>query len=104
VTQIDKFPAIFVTRRFITVFRIPSVLNPCVTFRYKLVFDGENLLAPRSTTKLKDHLLSVCSSLFNIFAATLHILRPSPPSTTRGHAIPWWQGPTFTLVIGQHLL
>jgi len=37
-------------------------------------FDGEELLAPRPTTKLEDHTLSVVrDSLFNIFAATVHI-------------------------------
>ena len=35
---------------------------------------GEEVLAPRPTTKLEDHSLSaVRECLFNIFAATLHI-------------------------------
>jgi hypothetical protein len=33
-----------------------------------------------------------CPQLFNIFAATLHIWRPSPPFATWGRAMPWWQG------------
>jgi hypothetical protein len=32
-------------------------------------------------------------TLICIFTFTLHIRRPSPPSTTRGRAMPWWQGP-----------
>ena len=37
-------------------------------------FYGEELLAPRPTPKLEDHPLSAARySLFNIFAATLHI-------------------------------
>ena len=37
-------------------------------------FHSQQLLAPRSTTKLEDHSLSaVRDCLFNIFAATLHI-------------------------------
>jgi hypothetical protein len=41
------------------------------------------LLAPRPTPTLEDHLLSaVCDCLFNVFTGTLHIRRPSPPSTT----------------------
>jgi len=37
-------------------------------------FYGEELLAPRQTTKLEDHPLSAFHDrLFNIFAATLHI-------------------------------
>jgi hypothetical protein len=49
----------------------------------KLVFYGEELLAPRPTPKLEGHPLSVVRDcLFNIFAVTLHICRPSPPSAT----------------------
>jgi hypothetical protein len=52
-----------------------------MNFRNKLMFYGEELLAPHPTPKLKDHPLSVVRDcLFNIFAATLHIWRPSPPS------------------------
>jgi hypothetical protein len=42
-------------------------------FRNKLIYYGEEFLAPHSTSKLEDHPLSAlrdCS--FNIFAATLH--------------------------------
>jgi hypothetical protein len=47
-----------------------------VTFCNKLIFYGEELLAPRSTPKLEDHPLSaVRDCLFSIFAATLHIWR-----------------------------
>ena len=43
-------------------------------FRNKASFYGEELLAPRPTPKLEDHLLSaVRNCLFNICAATLHI-------------------------------
>jgi hypothetical protein len=38
-------------------------------------------------------LSAIRGCLFNIFAATLNMLWPSPSSTTRGHAMPWWQGP-----------
>jgi hypothetical protein len=42
-----------------------------------LIFYGKELLAPRPTPKLEDHLLSaVHDCVFNIFAATLHIWRP----------------------------
>jgi hypothetical protein len=51
---------------------LPS-LRPCITFRNRLLFYGEKLLAPRQTTMLEDHPLSaVRNSLINIFAATLH--------------------------------
>jgi hypothetical protein len=54
-----------------------------MNFRNKLIFYGEELLAPRPTPKLEDHRLSaVRDCLFIIFAATLHIWRPSPPSAT----------------------
>jgi hypothetical protein len=40
-----------------------------VNFRNKLIFYGEELLAPRPTPKLEDHPLSaVRDCLFNIFA------------------------------------
>jgi hypothetical protein len=64
-----------------------------VNFRNKIIFYGEELLAPRPTLKLEDHPLSaVHDCLFNIFAATLHIWRPFPPSATWGRAMPWWHG------------
>jgi hypothetical protein len=48
-----------------------------------------------------DHPLSaVRDCLFNIFAATLHIWRPSPLSATQGRTMPWWQWThlTWTLI------
>jgi hypothetical protein len=51
--------------------------------RNKLIFYGEELLAPRPTTKLEDHPLSVVRDcLFNLFATTLHTWRASLPSAT----------------------
>jgi hypothetical protein len=45
-----------------------------VTFRNKLIFYAEELLAPRQAPKLEDHPLSALRDcLFNIFAAILHI-------------------------------
>jgi hypothetical protein len=68
-----------------------------VRFRNKLVFYGEELLAPRPTPKLGDHPLSaVRDCLFNIFAATLHTWRVFPPSATWGRAMLWWQGTHLT--------
>jgi hypothetical protein len=68
-----------------------------VIFRNKVIFYGEEFLAPRPIPKLEDHPLSaVRNCLCNIFAASLHIWRPSPPSATWGRAMPWWQGtPVF---------
>jgi hypothetical protein len=57
--------------------------RPFVTFDEKIIFYGEKLLAPHPTPKLEDHPLSgVRDSLFNIFAATLHIWRSSPATAT----------------------
>jgi hypothetical protein len=54
-----------------------------VPFRNVFLFYGGELLAPRPTPKLEGHPFSaVRGCLFNIFAATLHIWRPSPPSAT----------------------
>jgi hypothetical protein len=58
---------------------------------------GGGLLAPRRTPKLEDHPLSaVRDCLFNIFAATLHIGRPSAPSATWERAMPWLKGTHLT--------
>jgi hypothetical protein len=69
--------------RFLGRFAEESILvrvsiERCVTHQR---FYGGGLLAPRPTPKLEDHPLSaVRDCLFNIFAATLRIWRPSPPS------------------------
>jgi hypothetical protein len=69
----------------------------CESFCNKLIFYGEELLASRPTPKLEDHPLSaVRDCLFNIFAASLHTWRASPPSATWGRAMPWWQGTHLT--------
>jgi hypothetical protein len=62
-------------------------------FRNELIFYGKELLAPRSTPKLKYHPLSAFGDfLFNIFSATLRTWRASPPAATWGRPMPWWQG------------
>jgi len=49
-----------------------------------LSFHGVGVMASRPNPRPRDHpLLAVRESLFNIFAATLRICRPSPPSATR---------------------
>jgi hypothetical protein len=69
-------------------------------FHNKIIFYGEELLASHATPKLEDHpLSSVRNCLFNIFAATLHIWRASPPSATWGRAMPWWQGTHLWLML-----
>jgi hypothetical protein len=63
------FTTLSVSRSFIQGIRPgPRLLE---NFRNKLIFYGEELLAPRPGTKLKDHPLpAVRDCLFNIFAAT----------------------------------
>jgi hypothetical protein len=83
-----QFPPILIQR-----------ISPCprllVNFRNKLIFYVEELLAqPPSCRTTPCRPVRDC--LFNIFAATLHIWRPSPPSTTWGRAMPWWQGTHLT--------
>jgi len=57
----------------------------CVTFSSKLLFYGEESLAPRPTPNLEDHPLSVVRDcLFNILTATLRSWRPSPPVAILG--------------------
>ena len=65
------------------------------TFRNKIRFYGEELLASRPIPKLEDHPLSAARDcFFNIFAA-ISILEADPPSPTGGRAMPWWQVPTY---------
>jgi hypothetical protein len=76
--------------------RIYPGLRLLVNFLKKLIFYDEDLV-PSPTPKLVDHPLSVVRDcLFNIFAATLHIWRLSPPSATWGHTMPLWQGTNLT--------
>jgi hypothetical protein len=120
---VKKFPTFYGNRRFITVFtrarhwplsgascnqytpshayfplarsfqRIRPIPRPRVTFLNNLSFYSDELLAPRPTSKVEDHPLSVVRDcLFSMFAATLHTWRPSPQTATRGRALPWWQG------------
>jgi hypothetical protein len=79
-----------------------QVRDPSLCFCYYARFYGEDLLAPHPTAKLEDHpLLAVRDSLFNIFAATLHIEgRSSTRSLRTRHAVVTgthlsWQGPTY---------
>jgi len=66
----------------------------CFRFVTSFSFNCEKL-THRQTSKLEDDPLSaVHDCFFNIFAATLHTWRPSPPSASRGRALPLWQKPT----------
>jgi hypothetical protein len=58
-------------------------------------------LGSSSEPKMEDHPLSpIRDCLFNTrtFAATLHIMRPSPPSAIWERAMPLWKGAHFTWV------
>jgi hypothetical protein len=67
----------------------PPSTRPCVTFRNQMLFHNKEL-TPHPTNKLEDHPLSAVRDcfLFNKFASTLHIWRPSPPSRTRRRTMP----------------
>jgi hypothetical protein len=63
------------------------------SFRNKLIYYGEELLAPHPILKSEgDNFSVVCHCFFNIFAATLHTCSASPPSTIWGRAMPWCKG------------
>jgi hypothetical protein len=72
-------------------------LRSCEKFPYKLFFFiTVTRLVPRPPPKLEDIPLSaVHDCLLNMFAATHHIWRPSPPLIKRGSAMPCRQGPTY---------
>jgi len=73
-------------------------------------FYGEELLAPRPTSKLEDHPLSAaCYWLFNTFPATLHIGDRSPLRNLRirhsvlaGIRLSWEATTRISLVISVH--
>jgi hypothetical protein len=88
----DHFNTVIPFTRFLT-FSVPNlksfycclcwtkvsvqVRGPVECFFTSLGFNGEELLAPRPTPRLKDYPLSaVHDCLFNILVATLHIWRP----------------------------
>jgi hypothetical protein len=98
VQLLKNFPTFYGTQWFITVSFIQRIHpKPFVTSRNKHIFYGEELLAPCSTSKLEDYPLSaIHNCLFNIFAASIHIWRPSPPSAAWGRFMPWWQGTHLT--------
>jgi hypothetical protein len=74
-----------------------QVRDPLWHFVTSLFFYGEELLDPRPTPKLEDHLLlAFRGCLYSIFAAVLHISRPFPPSATWRRTMPWWQGTHLT--------
>jgi hypothetical protein len=58
---------------FITVFTTVRT-RPCITFRNKLAFYGEELLAHRSTLKLEDHPVSVVDSNMKLSNGIISIL------------------------------
>jgi hypothetical protein len=66
-------------------------------FRNKLLFYGDGLLAPTPNPQAGGTpLLAVRDCLFNIFAVTFRIWRPSPLSVIWGRAMSWWQGTHLT--------
>jgi hypothetical protein len=74
--------------------------RPLLNIRNKLIFYGDELLAPCPTLKLEDHPLSaVRDGLFNTFAVALHNWRASPPSATWGRVMPWWQRTRLTWLL-----
>jgi hypothetical protein len=70
---------------------VPHIIIYYVTFRNKLLFLTVRSCEPPPNTKVDYPLSAVRDCSFNIFAATVHIQRPSPASATRGRAVPWWQ-------------
>jgi hypothetical protein len=103
---VEKFPAFYRSRRFITAFTSARHLSLYRGFlqmiRNRIRFYGDELLAPSPNPQVGGPTLSaVRDCLFNIFAATLHIggryLHPQPedapccgdrdPLTTHGYKL-----------------
>jgi hypothetical protein len=74
---VKKSIAYYGTQRFNTVLIRSPIPRLCVTFHNNLVFYDKAVLAPRPHHKREIHPISAVSRcLFNIFTATLHVLRP----------------------------
>jgi hypothetical protein len=72
----------------------PSISEALVNNSQHIQMFTVGVVSSRPILKVEGHPLSaVRDCLFNIFAATLHIWRPSP--ATRGRAMPLWQGTHF---------
>ena len=105
---VKKFPAFYGTWKFITAFKRARQISLSNKTKYHSGFRTFVNGSKRDTClpwgvvntfaqnpKMEDHPLSaVRNCLFNILAATLH---SGGRSCTRtwGHAMPWWQGPTY---------
>jgi hypothetical protein len=69
---------------------MPRPPHPKISYHADFLWWG--VVSPCQSSNLEDHLLSaVRDCLLNIFAATIHIWRPSPPSATWGHVMQWWK-------------
>jgi hypothetical protein len=71
----------------------------CEYFVTKIRFHREELLAPRPTPKLEDHPCQLSATAYSIYLQRPSILEDIPPSATWGHAMPWWQRPTYRTVL-----
>jgi hypothetical protein len=97
--HVVTLPSKFKIRKLIFLIRVFNLIKyegefKCMyqrgTFRNKLDFYGEDLLALHPIHKPEYHPLSpVCNCLFDVFAATLQILMSSLLSATRGRAMSW---------------
>jgi hypothetical protein len=74
----------------------PSIYEAFVNTSQHIFFTVGVASTQPNPQAVEHPLSAIPDCLFNIFAATLHIWRPSPQSATRGRAMPWWQGTHLT--------
>ena len=67
------------------------------TFRNKIRFYGEELLAPRPTPSWRTTPCRLSATAYSIYSQLPSMLEAVPPSATWVRAIGWWQGPTYHL-------
>jgi len=113
---VEKFPAFYETRRFITAFtpahhlslfwailrRIKASVqaqSTCICFVTSSIFYGEELLAPRPNPIWRTTPSRLSAFAYSIYSQLLSILETVPSSATWGRAMPGWQGPHLSRLL-----
>ena len=93
-----KFPAFYVTRRFITAFTSVRHLSRfflCERFVTRYVFTVRRCQHLAQPPSWRTNPCRLSATAYSIYPQLPSILEAVAPSATWGRAMPWWQGPTY---------